>query len=228
MNELQNQAPFLIVAALERELAPLVHKRLEDVEFLVTGEGRSNAECALRSRLAEGAIEAVICCGFAGALSPQLCIGDLIIDKSRWRDADTVAATASLTVYPGTIVTVDEIVGAAAKRDLAANFARSEIACVDMESAAIIAVCDEHKIPLLLIRAISDLCDEDLPIDFNACRDQSGRVKNAKVLRAVARRPQAIKGLLELNRRAKIGAANLANFIERLLAGEKKAAAQGG
>jgi adenosylhomocysteine nucleosidase len=227
MSDLSKKSPILIVAALEREIAPLVRKRLPGVEFLVTGEGRSNAERALRSRLTEGRYKAVICTGFAGALSPQLRIGDLIIDKSRWRGTELPSTATPFKTHFGTVITVDEIVGAVGKRQLAATFNDGEIACVDMESAAVAKVCDEFQMPLLLVRVISDLSDEDLPIDFNACRDKSGRVSNRKVLQAVTRKPQAIPGLLELNRRARLGAANLAEFITEWLTGEKNATIPG-
>ncbi len=228
MNDLTQKIPLLIVAALDREIAPLRRKNLAGVEFLVTGEGRRNAERALRAHLASKSAAAVICIGFAGALSPHLRIGDLLIDKSRWRGADVPSEAAPFMMHFGTIITVDEIVGATGKRQLATNLAENEIACVEMESAAVVAVCAEHQLPVLLVRVISDLYDEDMPIDFNACRDASGRVSNKKVLKALVAQPKAIKGLLELNRRAKIGAANLADFVERLLGREEKATVQGG
>jgi nucleoside phosphorylase len=227
MNDLQKDSAILIVAALEREIEPLVRKRLPGVEFLVTGEGRGNAERAVRSRFTEGRYKAVICTGFAGALSPQLRIGDLIVDQSRWHGTEPPSTATPLKAHFGTVITVDEIVGAVRKRQLAATFNNGEIACVDMESAAVAKVCEEFQVPLLLIRVISDLSNEDLPIDFNACRDKSGRVSNRKVLQAVARKPQTIKGLLELNRRARLGAANLAEFIAEWLTGEKNVAMPG-
>jgi adenosylhomocysteine nucleosidase len=209
---------ILVVAALKREFAPLARKKLAGVECLATGEGRANAEGVLSARLDKENAEAVICLGLAGALSPSLRIGDLVVDKGKWLGADVLAAAAPLTVHLGKIITIDEIVGARGKRELAAGLATGEIACVDMESAAVMKICDQRRIPFLLVRVVSDLADEDLPLDFNACRDASGRISNAKVLRAVAQKPQALKGLLELNRRAGLGAENLAVFVERLLA----------
>src|SRR5262249_41378181 len=109
-----------------------------------------------------------------------------------------------------------------------ATFAAREIACADMESAAVAKVCDEFQIPLLLIRVISDLSDEDLPIDFNLCRDKSRRVSNKKVLQAVAKKSQTIKGPVELNRRSQLGAENRAELIAGWLTGETEAELPGG
>jgi len=35
---------------------------------------------------------------------------------------------------------------------------------VDMESAPVAAVADEHRVPLTVIRAVSDLANEDVPV----------------------------------------------------------------
>jgi adenosylhomocysteine nucleosidase len=118
----------------------------------------------------------------------------------------------------GVALTVDEVVCSASdKRRLAASAAVNEVAWVDMESAAIAAVCDEMRVPYLIVRAISDRLNEDLPVDFNRCRDRSGRVSTRRVIQAALLRPRAFKGLIELKRRADLCASNLASFVERLL-----------
>jgi adenosylhomocysteine nucleosidase len=220
-NELRSMK-ILVVAALQREIAPLARKRLADLECLVTGEGRANAEGALRNWFARNRADAVIGAGLAGALSSTLQIGDLLIDK----DSELAASLAELGDAPakgfpafrfGKIITVDEILNAAGKGRLAAALDAAEPACVEMESQAIASVCLEKKVPFLLIRAISDLRDEDFPIDFNACRTLDGRVSAAKVLQSVLRKPQAIKGLLRLNRRANLCADRLAFLIEQVI-----------
>lgn len=237
---------ILIVAALQREIAPLARKRLSDVELLVTGEGRANAERALRQWLEQKSADAVICMGLAGALSIRLQVGDLLIDKQTSLGAilsEKIAAQRFQTLatdrplnHPasepsaddfsplhfGNILTVDEILNAAGKGRLAATLEPDEVACVEMESAAIAKLCLEKQIPVLLLRAISDLRDEDFPIDFNACRNRDGRVSTAKVWQQVLRKPQAIAGLLQFNRRVNLCAERLALFVEQaiLLLGE--------
>jgi adenosylhomocysteine nucleosidase len=215
---------ILMVAALKRELAALAPKNLPEVELLDTGEGRANAERALREWLVKNHADAVICLGFAGALSPRLEIGDLLIDKDASlaaivseNFASVVAENFAAKVYCGTIKTVDEILDAKGKGELAATLDTKQTACVEMESSAVAKVCLERNIPFLLVRAISDLFAEDFPINFNACRNADGRVSTAKVLRSVLLKPQAVRGLLALNRRANFCAANLALLVERLL-----------
>lgn len=208
---------ILVVAALARELAPLRNRDLDDVTLLRLGVGRKNAGRRLRGWFDRYRVDAVICLGFAGALSPILGIADLVIDRSGWPMAKPLHQPSSAPIHFGKIITLDEMIGALGKRELAATLDNREIACVDMESAAVAQVCRERGIPYLLLRAISDLFAEDFPVDFNQCRDRDGEISTTKVMKAVFRRPQALKPLMELNRRTELCAKRLAEFVEQTL-----------
>ena len=220
-------APILIIAALRRELAALARDAHTELVLLDTGEGPRNAERALRAWLATNHPRAVIHIGFAGALSPSLQGGDLVVARTvRFANESFDASESSLFQIAtqiagarvGTAITLDEIMGeAVAKRQLAATLGGDEIAWVDMESAAVARVCREMSLPYLIARAISDESAEDLPIDFNRCRSADGRVSAGRVLLAALRRPRAIKGLMRLQRRATMCANHLAEFVGRLL-----------
>ncbi|MFL6273591.1 MAG: hypothetical protein ACJ74G_00150 [Blastocatellia bacterium] len=221
------RSPVLVVAALKRELAVIARQRHDQLTLLDTGEGPRNAERALRAWLSAQRARAVINVGLAGALSPALQAGDLMIaHEVRGPDRRVDASRSPLfqsaagfgNVRVGTAVTVDEIVCKATdKRRLAEAFAVSEVAWVDMESLAVAAVCDELQMPYLIVRAVSDAFDEDLPVDFNRCRDRDGRVSPRRVIQAALVKPRAFKGLMILNRRADLCAGNLAGFIRQLL-----------
>jgi adenosylhomocysteine nucleosidase len=219
--------PVLVVAALKRELAAIARDRSPALALLDTGEGPRNAERALRAWLDKHQARAVINVGLAGALSASLRTGDVVIAREIRGDAGLFDATVSAlfqtaarlkNVRIGTAITVDGIVCKATdKRRLAESVGVNETAWVDMESTAIAAVCDELQMPYLIVRAISDGFDEDLPVDFNRCRDASGRVSSRRVVQAALARPRAFKGLLQLKRRADLCAGNLASFIRQLL-----------
>ena len=223
--------PFLIVAALARELAPLGREPRADVALIETGEGTGNAERAVRSWLERRNARAVIGIGFAGALSSSLKVGDCLIAREvrgAGREGESFAASPALLSAAeqvgidglrfGTAITVDEIVcKAIEKRRLAALLAQDETGCVDMESTAIARACSERDVPFLIARSITDLLDEDLPIDFNRCRTGDGRVSAQKVIRAALMRPRSFKGLLELKRRSEVCAESLASFVRHLL-----------
>jgi len=219
--------PLLVVAALKRELAAIARDHHGEIALLATGEGPRNAERALRAWLSQQQARAIINIGLAGALSPSLQAGDLLIareirgpdrafDASRSPLFQTAARLDGVRI--GTAITVDEIACKATdKQRLAEEFAVTDTAWVDMESLAVAAVCDELQLPYLILRAISDSFDEDLPLDFNRCRDREGRVSPRKVVQAALARPRAFKGLMALSRRTDLCAANLAAFIRRLL-----------
>lgn len=227
MTTANKQKPVLIIAALKRELNGVARDANSELALLETGEGPRNADRALRDWLNDHRARAVINIGLAGGLSDSLTTGDIAIAReirSHDRRFDATAsplfqAAAGIAgTRTATAITVDEIVCKATdKRQLATAFGLSETAWVDMESVAIAAVCDELQIPYLIVRAISDGFDEDLPVDFNRCRDKSGRVSPRKVIQAALIKPRAFKGLIQLKRRADLCADNLASFIRELL-----------
>ena len=220
-------APILVVAALSYELERLHSAAHVGLALLETGEGVANADRQLESWLSRGTARAVLSIGFAGALSASLQIGDLVIAENiRGSEAgpDPNLLTTAKTIevdFPvrvGMALTSHEILWQAqSKRTLASSLSENEIAFVDMESTAIADVCARRGLPFLIIRSISDLLDEDLPLDFNQCRDRDGRVAPGKVLNAALVRPASLKGLFELRKRSRLCARRMAEFVERLV-----------
>jgi adenosylhomocysteine nucleosidase len=221
------QAPILVVAALSYELAkfdPATHPALA---LLETGEGIANAERHLDAWLDRSAASAVLSIGFAGALSSSLQVGDLVIANgiraSKAQPDPDLLEVARLVqidnpVHFGAALTSHEILWKAeSKRALARSLGANEIGFVDMESTAIGGVCGTRGVPFLIIRSISDLLDEDLPLDFNQYRTPDGRVDPKKVMRAALLKPAAFKGLLDLRKRSKLCANRMAEFIQRLV-----------
>jgi adenosylhomocysteine nucleosidase len=222
-----SKLPILVVAALGRELASLKREPHPELELLETGEGTANAERRLEARLAERIPRAVLSIGFAGALSADLQIGDLVIAQTIHSsigapDGKLLEAAARLQLESaarfGKGVTSERILWQASeKRAMATLLAPGEIGFVDMESTAIASACSRHGVPFLIARCISDLLDEDLPIDFNQCRDREGRVSATKVMRAALTKPSSINGLLELRKRSELCAERLAGFVLRIV-----------
>ena len=217
----------LIAAALKRELAPFARQPRRGLAFIETGEGTRNADRALRSWFEKGSARAVINIGMAGALSPSLRVGDIVVAREVRRESESFDASASplfqvaertLNARSGVAITVDEILcEAMSKRRLAEKLGDGEIGWVDMESAAIASASTRLNIPYLIVRCISDALDEDLPLDFNRCRNSDGRVSARKVIQSALLRPRAFKGLIELQRRSEMCARKLAAFVQELL-----------
>jgi adenosylhomocysteine nucleosidase len=221
------QAPILVVAALSYELAKLNHAAHHGLVLLETGEGIVNAERHLEAWLERGAARAVLSIGFAGALSSSLQAGDLVVacdirDSKEKPDANLLSAARQVQIDApvrfGVALTSHEILWQAeSKRALASSLCANEIGFVDMESTAIAGVCARRGAPFLIIRSITDLLDEDLPLDFNQYRNRDDRVDSKKVVKAALLRPAAFKGLLGLRKRSRLCASRMAEFVERLV-----------
>ena len=134
-----DESPLLIVAAMGRELAPLKQDAVSGLAFLETGMGVLNARRALESHLVRRRPSALVGIGFAGALSPALNVGDLIIARQVWRYGErTELLSESLWLAEaarriagefqfGSVLTVDQIIDTAeSKRLLARRFGPEE------------------------------------------------------------------------------------------------------
>lgn len=220
------QAPILVVAALSYELEKLSRAAHAGLALLETGEGVANAERQLEAWLERRSARAVLSIGFAGALSATLRVGDLVVARSvhgsiAEPDTDLLAAAARVqldaALHFGVALTSERILWRAAEKSaLASSLDPNEIGFVDMESTAIASVCAQRGVPFLITRSISDLLNEDLPLDFNQCRDRDGRVSPAKVMKAALLKPGSFTGLLELRKRSELCAESLAEFVRRL------------
>jgi len=220
---------WAVVAAMKRELAPLRRRCFPRLQLIETGIGQRNADRVVRQPLDQKSVHAVIHVGLAGALSPLLQVGDLVIGKevhgtSSFEPSPTLLAAAlqirldGVRAYTGTVITQDEILFRGAdKQRLALEHPLNAVGCVDMESAAIAAACSERQIPFLVVRSISDRLDEDLPLDFNCFHDRNGNLMIGKLLASSALHPASLPGLVELRRRTRLCAEHLARFVEQLV-----------
>ena len=107
--------------------------------------------------------------GIAGGLNPKLHIDDVVIGKClRYLDTDTALIAESApgleefgstpALLVGTIATGTRFVTGAAMRNDAIEATHAD--CVGMEGAAIAHVATKNGVDCLVLRAISDNCDE--------------------------------------------------------------------
>jgi adenosylhomocysteine nucleosidase len=235
-----------IVAAMEEELHSLrqrlrgvqpvvlasgsaVGGRLASREVLLveTGEGAVAAEKGLAALLEEQDIEALIVVGVAGALSPDLAVGDLVVASSVQDEAGALEspdpallekALDSESVVQGGVVSVDKIVvEPAAKLELWQSVGADAFQVVDLESATFARMAVERHIPYLVLRAVSDTAAEDLPLDFNAFRTPDGRIHRGKVARHLIFHPHLVGPLKDLRSRLRECAVSMADVVEGIL-----------
>jgi hypothetical protein len=213
------------------------------VSILLTGIGRRNAERSLveflsscRSRGNEAQTEIgnrqsaiqnqpetphavsyepilVLTCGFAGGLNPDLKLGDVLFECGiRNAECGTLAERlAAAGAKPARFFCADRIATTAAEKKKLHDETGAD--AVEMESAAIYAVCREHRIPCATVRVISDTANEDLPLDFNLLSRPDQSLDYGKLFLAIARSPGKIGALMKLQKQTQFAAGRLAQVL---------------
>ena len=204
----------LICFALKEEAAPFrpLAMRTPGVSVLLVGMGRENAERSVRRFLPGDAPERVFTCGFAGGLNPELRTGDVVFDAPEAPDCR--AALLAAGARPAKFFCADRIAITVAEK--ARLRAETGADAVEMESAAIHAVCRERGIECVTVRAISDPADEDLPLDFNALSRPDRNLDWTKLALAIARSPGKIGALMALRRKTGLAAERLAAVLAKV------------
>lgn len=163
--------------------------------------------------------------GYAGALG-SAGIGEVILgtdvrdwareqfqagfqaDPALLASAREAAGAAKLAWSEGPVATAARILCRADEKKALAD--ASGAIAVDMESAAIARAAASRHVPFLLVRAVSDLAGEDLPMDFNLWLTPVGR---ARAVAQLVRRPSILCALIRMKRQVEQGSQNLARFF---------------
>jgi adenosylhomocysteine/aminodeoxyfutalosine nucleosidase len=212
-----------IMGAMPEEIAPLLEKveNINRVEYAknsyyeATYKGKelviaySKIGKVFSSLTAATLIEKFGCSkllfsGVAGAINPELKIGDLIIaDKLSQHDLDIsifghdfgfvpegakfvetdvslrelakeVAKRSELSLREGTIATGDQFVASNERKEFIAKNFQAD--ALEMEGASVAVVCDALEVPCFILRAISDTANDDAEMDFDAFMVSSAKI----------------------------------------------------
>jgi adenosylhomocysteine nucleosidase len=162
--------------------------------------------------------------GLAGALRSELRIGEVFVTRSV-RELETgrkIDCNAELfaTAQKRGVAGVEHLLSMSTMVLTAEGKARlcGMADAVDMESFAILSEASANSVPTIAIRAISDLADENLPMDFQAFLDEQGGLDRSKVARALAHAPHKLPGLIRLGRNSRRAAENIAKFLDAYVA----------
>ena len=142
--------------------------------------------------------------GVAGAISPQLAIGDLIIadglcqhdlditafghpfgyvpegevciptDVTLRTLAKEVAQNKGLKLIEGIIATGDQFVANTERKEWISETFKAD--ALEMEGASVAVVCSSLDVPFFILRAISDSADMDAGFDFDTFLESSAKV----------------------------------------------------
>jgi adenosylhomocysteine nucleosidase len=209
----------LVCFALKEEAAPFhrVAARHPGVVTLIVGIGRANAEKSVRRFLASCSPELVLTCGFAGGLNPDLKIGDVVFEPAgpAANHQELIANLIAAGAKPAKLFCTDRIATTVAEK----NILRAETGAdaVEMESAAIHAVCAARGIPCVTVRVISDTADENLPLDFNALAKPDRSIDFGKLAWAIAKSPGKIGALMALQKKTSFAAERLSAVLSKIL-----------
>lgn len=168
----------------------------KDVVVCRTGVGKVNAAVTTQILIDQFGVEAVIFTGVAGALDPELQIGDLVIStECVQHDMDVTALGfprgvipyAENSVYAADSKLVDLAVASGEKlfagkvkkgrvlsgdqfiasREVVANlFQELNGVCVEMEGSSVAQVCVMNAIPYVVLRSMSDKADGSAHVNF--------------------------------------------------------------
>lgn len=149
-------------------------------------------------------VQKMLFSGVAGAIDPDLKIGDLIAatklcqhdlditafghpygyvpegkvyveaDPRLLEIAGRVAHERGITLKRGIVATGDQFVADPARKEWIGK--TFDAAALEMEGAAVAVVCDALDIPFFILRAISDAADMDAGFDFDAFLESSSAV----------------------------------------------------
>ena len=201
------------------------------VLLIRTGIGSDRARSIAQQILKSQSCDVVISTGFAGALNSSP-IGSLVIGTEvllgQFRDLSPCSHQSRIVCHPdwvktslniqmgpyplqyGRFVTMDRVLTHASQKHILEK--RTGAVAVDMESGAIGQVALQHGLPFLIIRAISDGVNEDLPLDFNMFLKPSGWVGG---VRHVLFNPRCWMGFWRLYRNSRKAGLQLSGFFEK-------------
>jgi adenosylhomocysteine nucleosidase len=229
---MSNSAKVAMVAALEREVRPLlkrgrkVEREYEGRRFKFFESGESVLVCGgIGAEAARRATEAVIALyqpmlvqsvGFAGALDPLLKVGE-IVSPSRIidaRDGSSVETVAGC----GVLVSAASIAGVEQKAKLAKCYGAQ---AVDMEAAAVARGAQARNVPFMAVKVISDESGFAIP-PMDRFVDQQGQFRTARFVMFVGSRPWLWLRVIRLAGNSAKASRALCVELERLILEPKK------
>jgi adenosylhomocysteine nucleosidase len=148
----------------------------------------------------------LILAGLAGALSPDLKVGDVVIDG----DFPPLAG-----VRAGKLATADHIVATPAEK--AALFKQTGALAVDMETDLCRHFAQTLHVPFLAVRGISDAAHQGLDPALLSLLDDDGRVRMGRLLQHLAGDPRRLASLIQLGLASKLALSHLSTILIQIL-----------
>ncbi len=198
-----------ILFALEREAAPfrrLLNAR-PNCRIIVTGVGEQAARLAAEKLTSHDQPVTIIMAGFCGALHSEFAVGDVVCAREVLDTHGNTWLCENVGQAGSRLLTVSQLVATPNKKH--EYFVQYNSDIVDMESAAVAAVCHARGVPFLAVRAVTDTADTALsPRLMNLL--SGGNVSPFRAAMAVLKQPSILKEFRRLARDTKFAARQLA------------------
>ncbi len=221
-----------IMGAMEEEIEPLLEyfkdvKKTQfadniyyeakyndlDVVIAYSKIGKVFASLTASTMIEKFGCDTLLFSGVAGAINPELQIGDMIIaDKLCQHDLDItafghphgfvpggkvfvetdnslrqvaleVAQENGIKLIEGTIATGDQFVHSVERKEFIESTFSAD--ALEMEGASVAVVCDALNVPCFILRAISDAADMDAGFDFDEFLKSSAKTSASFLMKIV-------------------------------------------
>ena len=222
-----NCSKIAVVAALEREVSPLIRQwRVIAKDFggrsfrffedgnVVLVCGGIGAQAARRA--AEATIElfqpkVIYSAGFAGALDPRLKVGEVV------RPARVISANDGSSIGveggDGVLVSFESVASPKQKIKLRDSFSAD---FVDMEASAVAHAAQAHGVGFAAVKAISDELDFEFPATEQFI-DPQGNFREGRFAFFAALRPWLWPKVLRLARNSRVATQALCEELRKIL-----------
>jgi len=192
-----------------------------DVAIVHTGVGAKHCNERLELLIHKARPRFVITAGFAGAVTNELRVGDLILARN-FSDEGLLARAEQILLEHNPrrvkLFTSTSIVDSIEQRNEIAR--ASGAAAVDMETGAIANVCKTHGVPLVSLRVISDSPSESFPAPMSILFDvEKQKTDLGKLFGYIVAGPTRLIHLLHFFARIRDGRKILANAIVAVVTG---------
>ena len=227
-----------IMGAMPEEVAPIL-ERLDDVQEVNYAKnkyykakyknidvvvayskiGKVFSTLTATTMLELFACDVLLFTGVAGAVNPELRIGDLVVasklaqhdlditifghphgyvpEGSVYVEADKdlialskmVASEMGVKVKEGIIATGDQFIASEERKNFIAETFKAD--ALEMEGASVAVVCDALGVPFFILRSISDSADMDAGFNFEEFVESSAKVSAEFLMKMVDRLAQA-------------------------------------
>jgi adenosylhomocysteine nucleosidase len=200
-----------------RSIRGQIHGR--SVAVFHTGVGEKSCRTHIENFLHASQLKYLISAGFAGALNPELQIGDLLLSEN-FSSPELLRSPnfdcAENGLFVGKLITVPRVIASKFERERWAI--ESGAVAVDMETEFIAAACVVHRVPMLSLRVMSDTPSEPLPAPPEVLFDlEKQRTNFVPLALYLLTHPGALKRLAVFRRRVALARRSLTAALDRLL-----------